>query len=87
MLSNPKHVSNIPSYVDIINGIFAKLTLKKETTNPDKMDIKDKLVLRGMTWAASDKIEYNAIGAFITSDSNTPGYYNFRWAVNAYTLQ
>ena len=48
MLYNPKHVSNLPAYVDIINGIFFKLAFKKETTNPDKMDIKDELVLNGM---------------------------------------
>ena len=52
MLYNPKHVSNLPAYVDIINGIFFKLAFKKETTNPDKMDIKDELVLNGMDWAA-----------------------------------
>ena len=40
-----------------------------------------------MTPASSDEIEYNTIGAFQTSNSNTPGYYMFRWAVNAYTLQ
>ena len=39
-----------------INGIFAKLNFKKEITNPDEMDIKDKLVLNGMTWAAADNI-------------------------------
>ena len=40
-----------------------------------------------MTWAAADEIEYNTIGAFQTSDSNTPGYYIVKWAVNSYTLQ
>ena len=39
------------------------------------MKIKDELVLHGMTWAESDDIEYNTIGVFQTSDSNTPGYY------------
>ena len=29
MLSNPKYVSTLPSYVAIINGIFAKLTKKR----------------------------------------------------------
>ena len=52
MLSNPKHVSTLPSYVAIINDIFAKFTFKKETTNPDDMEIKDELVLHGMTWSA-----------------------------------
>ena len=51
---------------------IAKLTFKKETTNPDEMMIEDKLVLHGMTQEAADKIEYNTIGAFKTSDSNTP---------------
>ena len=40
-----------------------------------------------MTWAAADNIEYNTIGAFQTSDSNTPGYYIFLQTVNAYNLQ
>ena len=39
------------------------------------MDIKGDLALNGMAWAAADKIEYNTIGGFQTSDSNTPGYY------------
>ena len=51
------------------------------------MNIKDELVLHGMTWAASDKIEYNTIGSFQTSDSNMPGYYIILWTGNAYTLQ
>ena len=53
MLSNPKHVSTLPSYMTIINGIFARLTFKKK----DKMEIKDELVLQGMTWEASYEIE------------------------------
>ena len=73
MLSNQKHVSTIPYYVAIINGIFANSTFKRETTNPYEMDIKDELVLNGMTWSAEDEIENNMIGAFQTSDSNTPG--------------
>ena len=51
------------------------------------MDIKDELVLNGMTWEAADEIEYNTIGEFQTRDSNTPGYYIFLWTGNAYTLQ
>ena len=39
------------------------------------MDIEDELVLNGMNWEASEKIENNTIGVFKTSDSNTPGYY------------
>ena len=57
MLSNPKHVSTLPSSVDIINGIFFKSTIKKEATNPYKADIKDGLVLNDMTWEAADDIE------------------------------
>ena len=49
MLSNPKHVCTLPSYVTIINGIFAKLTFKKETSKLDEMEIKDELVLNGVT--------------------------------------
>ena len=41
------------------------------------MEIKYKLVLNDMTWAVADNIEYNTIGAFQTSNSNTPGYYIF----------
>ena len=51
------------------------------------MEIKDKDVLKGVTWAAADEIEYNNIGAFQTSNSNTTGYYIFQWTGNAYTLQ
>ena len=51
------------------------------------MEIKDELVLNGMTWAAAENIEYNIIGAFQTSVINTPGYYIIRWKVNVYTLQ
>ena len=40
-----------------------------------------------MTQAAADKIEYNTMGAFQTSDKNTHGYYIVKWASNAYTLQ
>ena len=87
MLLNQKYVSNIPSYADIINGIFPNWLKKKETKNPDEMKIKDDLVLNGMTQEAGDKIEYNTIGAFRTSDSNTPGYYIFQWIGNVYTLQ
>ena len=57
MLSIQKHVSNLPSYVDIINGIFSKLILKIETKNPDDTKIKDELVLHGITQAAADEIE------------------------------
>ena len=87
MLSNPKHVSTLLSCVAIINGIFPKLTFKKEIINPDKIEIKDKLVSHSMTWASADKIEYNTIGLFQTSDSNTPQYYIVRWTGSAHTLQ
>ena len=87
ILSNQKHLSTIQSYVAIINGIFAKLSLKKETTNPNEMKIKYYLVLQGMTQAAADEIEYNTMGAFQTSDCNTHGYYIVKWTGNAYNLQ
>ena len=64
MLSNLKHVSTLPSYVAIINSIFAKLNLKEETANLDEMEIKYKLVLHGTTQAAAEDIEYNTLGAF-----------------------
>ena len=51
------------------------------------MEIKDDLVLNSMTQAAADNIGDNTIGEFQTSNSNTPGYYIFRWTGNAYTLQ
>ena len=51
------------------------------------MKIKYELVLHGMTSEAADKIEYNIIGAFQTSNSNTPGYYIVLWTGNVYTLQ
>ena len=70
----------------IINGIFAKLTFKGGGGVQDKIEIKDELVLNGMTWAAADNIEYNNIVIFQTSNSNTSGYYIVRWTGNAYTL-
>ena len=51
------------------------------------MKIKDELVLRGMTQAAADEIEYNTMVEFQTSDCNTHGYYIVKWTVNTYTLQ
>ena len=51
------------------------------------MEIIDELVFHVMTQAAAEEIEYNTIGAFQTSDSNTPGYYIFWWAGIVYTLQ
>ena len=35
---------------------ISKLTLKKEIINPDKIEIKDKLVSHSMTWESADKI-------------------------------
>ena len=67
--------------------VYFQIDLKKETTNPDEMDIKDELVIHGMTWAAADEIEYITIGEFQTSDSYTPVYYIVRWKCNAYTLK
>ena len=51
------------------------------------MNIRDELVLQGMTQAAAYEIEYNTMGAFQTSDYNTHGYYIVKWTGNAYTLQ
>ena len=64
MQLNPKHVSTLPSYVAIRNGIYTNWLKKKETTNPDDMDIKDKIVLGVMNWASADEIENNTIGKF-----------------------
>ena len=41
----------------------------------DEMQIKDGLVLNGMTLAEADKIEYNTISVFQNINSNMPGYY------------
>ena len=46
----------------------SKLSVKKETTNPDYMENKDKILLNGMHWSAADDIEYNTIGASWDSD-------------------
>ena len=51
------------------------------------MEIKEELVFNGMTWSAADEIEYNTIGEFQTSDSNTPGYYIVQCTANEFTLQ
>ena len=40
-----------------------------------------------MNWELADDIEYNTIGEFQTSESNTPVYYIVQWTGNAYTLQ
>ena len=78
-------------YSSILRGYnkwyIAKLNLKKETTNPNEMKIKDELVLQGMTQAAADDIEYNTMGAFETINFNTHGYYILKWTDNAYNLQ
>ena len=87
MLSNQKHVNTLQSYGAIINGIFAKLNLNKETTNPNEMKIKDELVLQSMTQATADNIEYNTMSEFQTSDCNTHGYYIVKFTGNEYTLQ
>ena len=78
-------------YSSILRGYnkwyIAKLNLKKETTKPNDKKIKDELVLHGMNQAAADKIEYNNMGTFQTSDCTTHGYYIVKWTGNAYTLQ
>ena len=51
------------------------------------MEIKDELVLHGMTWAEADYIEYNTIGEFQNNGSNIPGYYIVQWIGNAYNIQ
>ena len=51
------------------------------------MEIKENLVLNGMTWSELYNIEYNTIDEFKTSNSNTPEYYIVQWTGNAYTLQ
>ena len=66
---------------------IAKLNLKKETINPNKMKIKDELFLQEMTQASAYKIEYNSMGAFQTSNKNTHGYYIVKWTGIAYILQ
>ena len=62
-------------YSTILRGYnkwyICQIDLKKETTNPDEMEIKYEIVLNVMNWAAADDIEYNNIGAFQTSDINT----------------
>ena len=63
------------------------MNLKEETTNKDKMKIKDELVLQGMTQSAPYDIEYNTMGAFQTSNYNTHGYYIVKCTGNAHTLQ
>ena len=63
------------------------MNFKEETKDPYEMEIKDELILNGMTWSEADNIEYNTIGAFQTTNSNTPGYYIVRWTDNTYTLQ
>ena len=51
------------------------------------MEIKDELVLHGMTWSAGDETEYNTIGSFQTRDINTSVYYIVEWTSNVYILQ
>ena len=53
-------------YSSILHGYnkwdITKLNFEKETTNPDKMENKEELVLNGMTWTSENNIEYNNIG-------------------------
>ena len=51
------------------------------------MYTKDELVLNRMNQVEADHIEYNTIGAFKTSGSNTPGYYIIQLTGNVYNLQ
>ena len=64
--------------------VYSQIELKKEITNPDEMKIKHELVLQAMTQAAADKIEYNSMGTFKTSDCNTHVYYIVKYTGNAY---
>ena len=45
-------------YFSILRGynkwFIVEFTFKKETTNPDDMDIKDEILLHDMTWVAED---------------------------------
>ena len=78
-------------YSSVLRGYnkwyISKFNLKKETTNPNKMKIKDELFLQGMTQEAAYYIEYNNMGAFQTIECNTDGYYIFKQTGNAYNLQ
>ena len=56
MLSNQKHVSTLQSYGGYNKWYISKLSLKKETINPNEMNIQDELVLQGMTRAAEEEI-------------------------------
>ena len=66
--------------------IYCQIEFKERNDKPNEMKIKDELVLKGMTQAAADKIEYNTMGKFKTSDCNTHGYYIVKCTGNAYTL-
>ena len=48
--------------------VYFQIEKKNETTNPNTMKIKYELVLQVTTQVAADKIEYNTMGAFQTSD-------------------
>ena len=58
----PRYViePEICKYSSILHGYnkwyISKLNLKKETTNPNEIKIKDELVLQGMTQAVADEI-------------------------------
>ena len=43
--------------------------------------------MQGMNHALAEKIEYNTMGAFQSSEKNTHVYYIVKWTGNAYTLQ
>ena len=66
--------------------VYCQIDFLKRNKNPDETKIRDDLVLHGMNRAEAYKIEYNTIGAFKNSYSNTPGYHIFQWISNAYTL-
>ena len=74
------------NYYSILRGYnkwyICQIDLKKETANPDKMDIKDELILNCMNWVSADEIKYNTMGEFKFSDSNMYRYYIVLWTGN-----
>ena len=57
-----------------ISIVYLQIGLDKRKKKPDEKDIEYEVVLNVMTWASEENIEYNTIGAFQTSDSNTYWY-------------
>ena len=78
-------------YSSILRGYnkwyITELTLIEGSEKEEDTDYRHELVLSGMSWAAADQIEMDTMGAFQTSDPDTPGYYIVQWVGEAYTLQ